>query len=627
MRPVGWLRSSIWLRRVGLALIALEALYLLAGNAFLHSDWGRRSINRRPERFSAAWKSAWTSLPGLVHVEGLELDGTSRRVSWHGEMETGYAWFWLPSLAARQVRVFSGRGAGVQVDVDLLPRREAVAPGGGRRGWQVTLGGMRLDDLRRLRVAGYELAGSGAAAGRVRFQARGPMELHLGELSFRDAAIRSGGTEVVKRLTLDSSLRTQPFVLGAAALDTVLAGTSGAIELHAQADNLGFLSTYLRKVPWLHLGGSGDLSIAAKLDHGSLLPGSTLALTGPEVEAKLFDFEARGRGRIEGRVNAPGEGVRLGAVLSEFSLERVSDGAAILAGRDLETGVSTRSTAVAEPPEGLVGWFRLKPARVPDVSVLGPYLPPGFGLRIDGGTAELSADLTYDTVAGGGRGWLEVEGRGVRGSFGDATFSTALALRLESPSLDLLAGRFDVSGSTLRLDSTRLMRAGSIASEDWSARVRVPTGRVTLAPPREEGPEGELRALSLVADLRAEMRDSAPVVVLMEQRLPRLAWFDRLLRIPGVKLRGTVSARGQGLGLHSVQVTGGAQGQLEILADLDLEGKTTSGVAYVRYLALDAVLALNRGDRRWGVLRARQKYRAADREYAAARAGRGAPVP
>ena len=596
-----------------MALVALELVYLVAGNLFLGTGWGRGVINRKPQTLSATWRSAWTSLPGLVHLQGLELGGSSRRVSWHGTMERGHAWFWLPSLAARHVLIVSGGAVGVEVDVDVRPKSTPARSASTRRGWRVTLGGMAFDDVRRLRVDDYELSGSGALRGWARFQVRGPMQLRLDRLEFRDAVVRSRGTEVARHLTVDSQLSTEPYRAGANDLGELLAGLDGSVKLQAEADNLAFLSAYLRKVPWLRLDGVGDLSIDAQVERGSLLPGSTLLVNGPEIEAELFDFTAHGEGRVDGEVEAGG--IRLGAVLTKFSLDRASDGAAILTGQNLEVRVSTTSTALDQPPEGLAGMLKLPPAQVHDLAVLDPYLPPALQLRIDGGTADLSAELSFDTVADSGQGRLTIDGREVTGAFGDTAFSTALTLRAESPSLSLLAGRFDVAGSELVVDSARLVRAGRVRAADWSARVRVPSGRFTIPPPGKADPAKARSAVSLVADVEAEMQSTAPVVLLMEQRLPKLAWFDRLLTVSDVTLSGTLDARGRALGLRAMEVTGGDKEQLEILADLDLDGPSTTGVAYVRYRALAASLALDGTDRKWGLLRARQKYDAALAAY------------
>ncbi len=524
------------------------------------------------------------------------------------EIDRGRAWFWLPSLARREVRVLGGRLEGAEIEVDPRPKDEAPRRRRAGPGWRVVLGELDAEGLRRVRVGDHELAAAGASTGALRgrasFQARGPMQLHLERLVFADAVVRSGGREVARRVRLDAGLDSRPHRIGAQGLADFLAGVDGSLELHAETDNLGFVAAYLRRVPWLRLDGAGDLAVDAELGEGALLPGSRLTFRGEDLRADFFDFTARGGGRLEGQVAEEGGGLRLAVALPRFDLHRARDGAALLAGRDLETRVTTTSAAVYEAPAGLAGRVSLPSARVADLSLLGSYLPPGLLLRLDGGRAELSAELDYDTVAGSGSGRLALDAREVAGAFGDAAFAGDLALHAESRSLDLVAGRFDVSGSRLEVAGGRFARGGKVRSTGWWARVEVPAGRVTLAP---SGAEGTPTAMAIVADLDATMLDTAPLVVLLEQRLPRLAWFDRLLTVQDVGLSATLAARGPALGLYGVEATGG-EGRLEIRADLDLDGPATSGAAYVRYRALDASLVLDDGRRDWGLVKARRQY-------------------
>jgi hypothetical protein len=604
-----------WLRRLALAVLVVEALYLLAGNLFLHTAWGRGVL--RGGAFSATWTSAWTPLPGLVRFEALELRG-GRRVRWRVGIDRGRAWFWLPALARREVRVVGGRVAGVEVEVD--PRSEGPPEwrrGRSRPGWRTTLGSLRVAGLRRVRVAGYEIAGNGLLRGGASFQARGPMQLHLARLGLDGGVVRSAGTEIARGVRLEASVDSRPFHVGRQDLTELLAGLDGELELEADTDNVGFVAAYLRRVPWLGLDGTGHLAVDAVLAAGVLRPGSTFVLTGEHLRADFFALTAHGGGRLEGRVD-DGGGLRLGAVLAELTLERPRDGATILTGSGLEAWARTPTAAVHEAPAGLSGRVSLPSARSADLAVLGAYLPPGLGLRFAGGNAELAAELEFDTLAGTGRGRLTLEAREMTGGFGDAAFAGDLTLRAKSPDLDLLAGRFDLSGTRLDVEDGRFERGGRVRSSGWWGRVEVPAGRVTLAR-SAGGPAAAPPAMAITAELDAHLLDTAPVVVLLEQRLPKLAWFDRLLTVPDVTLTGRLSAQGSELGLYGVEVTGGEEDRLEIRADLDVDGPATTGAAYVRYRALDASLDLDRGDRDWGLRRARQRYEASAARRAALR--------
>ncbi|MCB1036943.1 MAG: hypothetical protein KDD47_24160, partial [Acidobacteria bacterium] len=115
------------LRRLLWSLIALELLYLLAGNLFLLPEVGVPRINRKPEKFEVRWQRAWTFLPGLVHLRGLELTARAGRGSWHLEAEEVRARIALFDLPRRCFRLASARGSGLVFVAQLPPK---ASPGG-----------------------------------------------------------------------------------------------------------------------------------------------------------------------------------------------------------------------------------------------------------------------------------------------------------------------------------------------------------------------------------------------------------------------------------------------------------------------------------------------------------------
>lgn len=598
-------------------LVGLELLYVLAGNSFLHQAWGRRLINRRPQKLSVSWESAWTWLPGLVSVRGLALGGTSRRVSWQARMDRGAMFIWLPSLALRHFHVLWGTPVGVEAGVDLIPPAEESEAPKHAEGWRVTLGGLDLTELRRVRLDGYELVGSGRLEGKASFQVRGPMELRIGRLLFDGAQFLSGGVVVARDLDIDGGFDTAPYLAGRDTVTDLIGGASGRARVGAHAENLGFLTAYLRGVSWLGLGGVGDLDLTLALDEGTLLPGTALSVTGPEVRADFFDFRAQGTGRVSGEVPRVGGEIRLGVVLDEYSVIRLSDGAELLSGEGLETRVVSRSTSLEEPPTDLAGSVHVPPARVSSLATLGAYLPTGTTAKVTGGSAELAFDLSYDTSEHDGEGRLVLDAKEVTGSFGDADVSGDLLVEAAMPHVDLPTGTFDLSGTAVTVENARMTRGGKERTRGWWGRVRVAEGRVQRRLITEDRRLVQKAPALVTADLRGELFDTAPLVLLMEQRLPALRWFDQLLTVSEIDLEGTVTLEGPAMGLRGFRATGGRRDQLEIRAELDFVGKETSGVAYARYRGIDATLALNEGDRAWRLRRAERAWEEASKAYRA----------
>jgi hypothetical protein len=613
-----------WLRRTVLALAALELAYVLVGNAFLRQDWGRELLSRKPEKLTASWQSAWTVVPGYVHVHGLELRGASVRVAWRVRLNRGTTLISLPSLLLRHLHFLAGEVRGAEVDVDLLPPPEHRRRYRWKRGWRVTLGGLHVRGLRRLRLGRFELSGNGSVRGWTRFQVRGPMVLRIQELRLEGAELANGGAVVARELNASASLSTTPYVPGRQPARELLRGLSGTAHVTAQADRLGFETADLRSEPWLGLNGSGRLELEIGVADGVVQPGSKLSLRGSSVAAEFFDFKATGSGRLEADVPEPGGRVHFGATFDKFHLARASDHARLLAGRGLEASFTATGSSIERPPSGIAGSIRLPPSRVADLVLLSPYLPPATGVTIASGSATVAAQLAFDNSTSGGGGRVQIDAQNVSATLGDATFDMDARVDAKVKDLDLVHGRADLSGSVVSIRHARIVRGGRLRTSDWHGVLRVRSGTIVPDPRASQRASTSPGPMHVTADVKAELLDSAPVVVMMEQRLPKLAWLHRVLTFRHVQATGDVDLRGPLMRLSEFHLIGGPKDQVEMRAELDLEGKKTSGVAYVRYRALDAAIALNRGDRDWRLRRARRVYEA---EAASFRGGESPPKP
>jgi hypothetical protein len=611
----GWLAS--WPRRIVGALVLLEAAYLLAANLFLATPLGPRVVSRKPEKLTASWAGGWTILPGLVHLRGLELRGASRRAEWRAAADRGTALLWLPSLARRHLRLLAASLHGVETEIDPLPPPATPRP---HRppGWAVSLERLRLDGVHAVRFRQTRLAGDGIVRGRLRFQVRGPMELDLEELAFDGARLLGVEQEIARDVRLAARLHTEPYQPGVDVLADLIGGADGRLELDAAVESLAFLDAYLAKFPWLALGGAGTLAVDAELADGNLLSGSSLSLAGPRVEARFFDFVAAGSGRVDGRVPEAGDHVELEAALDEYAVARASDGATLLAGRDLTLRVVNDTPSIAHPASGVEVALRLPPAEVPDFAAFDAYLPEAVELALTGGSGEIAAELRYDTRSRDGEGDLRLSGKGVAASFGELALATDFALDARLGDADLEGGRVDISGSTLVFEGGQVTAGGEPRAATWWGRLTVPAGGIARPVP---GP-GEHGPAQIEVDLVSELADTAPFVAFLEQKVPKLAWFDRLLTIPEVSLAAGLRVEGNALGIEGLELIAGKKDQIEVRAELDVVDKAADGAVYARWRFLQAALALNRGDRDWHILHPRRWY---DEAAAAYRSGAALP--
>lgn len=62
-----------WAIRLGIAALAVEVTYLIAGNVLLRTGLLTDLINKKPEKTKITWDSAVTYLPGVATVSNFEL--------------------------------------------------------------------------------------------------------------------------------------------------------------------------------------------------------------------------------------------------------------------------------------------------------------------------------------------------------------------------------------------------------------------------------------------------------------------------------------------------------------------------------------------------------------------------
>ena len=600
-------------------VLGLELLYVAGANGFLSSQWGRRTLNRRPEKMAVSYEKAWTWLPGIVHVRALEIGGRARRADWRARVDSGRMVIMLPALLGRHFHLLRGRAHGAEIEITVLPPPEAPRPPGRRRPWRVSLDGLSLETVRAFRLNDYQLRGVGRATGRAQFEVRGPVALELTSLSFTDSALLDGGEIVADALELRGRLRVDSFVVGEDTVQDLLAALTGAVELDTEASSLGFLAAYLEQAPWLRLGGRGHLTADLEATAGWLAPGSRITLEGPTVETDLFGLHASGEGSLVGLVPEGASHTELTVRLPRYAVSRQADQALLLQGEGLEVVVTSDSNAIDRPAAGLALRVELPPTRVPDLAAYSVYLPAASGLEITGGNAEIEAALSYSAAERSGDGWLRLRGRQVEAAFDQVELRADVLLDSRLAEARLEDGRIELGATRLEIDEVRTVDRGRLRDSGWWGRIRLSEGRLLggLGDPQADGPA------ILEARVDAELRDTGPLVALLEQHVPRLAWMDGLLTVHDVEASSRLRIEGPRLSLGDLQVRGGKKGRLEILGQLDLAPEDPTGVFFASWGRLSAAVSLAEGERKWKLTWSRRWYDAAAAAYRARQTAAG----
>jgi len=298
-----WRGASAWfgqrpkLKRalgvIGIALAGLYVLYLVAANVVLATPLLRSKLNEEPN-ITLEYASAWSLLPGVVHVRDFRLVLDERAVQMELRFDEVSVRIALPKLLRRtfHAKRVLGHGSALRVrnkvenpdahrrrlaaypSIEGLPdppRLTDLSPAGRSDTWTIILDDVD-SELRELWLLEYRFAGSAHARGGFHFHPThsfelydSSLELEQGRLGFgaKQPVLEIEGGSVQAQIGKHDVMKTR----GPQVLDQA----SATIRLRSQLKSVDFMNIYSArgsKFSWS--GGAGRLELDLRFDGGVL---------------------------------------------------------------------------------------------------------------------------------------------------------------------------------------------------------------------------------------------------------------------------------------------------------------------------------------------------------------------
>lgn len=268
-------------RRTFIAVAASYAVYLLGANALLNTSFGPSLANRQPEKFVAAWDSAWSLYPGHFRASGVSLAGHVRRTVWSVQADSVHGRVALLPLLTKQVLVpwLDARGVtggATRIDVERTP--PPPRPGG----WTVRFDRVFAADVRHAYFNDLVLQGAGRAVTAFAKTLRGgAMQILPSQANFARGIVWRDGSRLAWDATIGTRFSIAPHLRSEAPGIRRLEKTDLEIEIDAVLAGLS-LENHPNRRPELTLTeGPGQLKGRLAWTRGSLAPGGRLSLSLP----------------------------------------------------------------------------------------------------------------------------------------------------------------------------------------------------------------------------------------------------------------------------------------------------------------------------------------------------------
>lgn len=295
--------SRPWMRRTLWSLGLLWLLYLIAGNVFLNTRLGERTINREPERFHAEWAWAASLWPGHVSARRVTVGGHAQQVVWAVHAQWAHGRIALLPLLRKELRFPWTRATTAAVAIDRTERVMSPQPADGGRPWTVRMDDIATSSFAGFHVRGIDITGTGGGSfAFVKALQGGPFRILPSRVDLDAVRIVQGDrvyleqARVFGRYAMPSHRReTAPGEERLALLDAQARIEGRTPTLSVTAGEAG--------VEFDGAAEGGRLEADLAVEQGFLVEGGTLSWSGP-VETVVDGDQRTEVLRIDGEVEA-----------------------------------------------------------------------------------------------------------------------------------------------------------------------------------------------------------------------------------------------------------------------------------------------------------------------------------
>lgn len=624
------MRKTPWIKRIIIAVLAVEVIYLALFNLALQLPLTQTLINQiRPEKFQVSWENAWTWYPFRFHIRDASGNGQARSQQWAFEVKSVSASIDVLPLIFKRVWIDGVRVSDanyyqrprLKADknyTELLPYYPSIGdrevtdavttPKKKKRAWHVEIDDIKLEGQFGYWIHQFQGGAKGMLNANLDVVSRGGLlSLSVPDINIELDPHSIKSRQIFQRGLVTGEMGLAPFVprdnKGIKFLRYLIVDA----DVNINANDLSFIDLFTQKFKDMSFNGTGLVDGRLSMEGGRVLQGTDLSIDASNLDVSLFSHEITGDGEIEIEVTPdPGDELDLDVTFNNMVILQNGATAPLVTGEGLMLNATSSNQLRVDgdkgpvAPEDIVDKLEkveleliIPTARVSDMSVFNHYLPADSPVVFTSGNADLTADvlLQHDDAGGFVR---------LNASQMEALVDTQLIRTDFSADVLLVDGKlgelfFDISGSEFRLDNVKVVGNDEKFNEkDWDALLVLNQAKTVLDDP-----------IQLKAQATLSMTDSRPIVATLSNQKGTPKWAKKMLTVEDITGTVEMDIADRQLSIPNAFLS---SDNIEFGAKGVFAGEKRDAVIYARYKKLDILVKMNNDKRNIDVLRTRSKF-------------------
>ncbi len=452
-----------------------------------------------------------------------------------------------------------------------------------KRPWAISITGVDVQGPVSVAFNDFRFEGDGSVGGGVTVKPRDTIRIHRGRLALENAKATIGPTVVADGLAIHSDLQFRTFPARGAKFADVLGGISGSLSLAGVLSEKAAIHQVV--TPGIMTFGAGTIDADLEFKRGVMRAGSHVSLESDVFHIDIMGLVATGTASVSSAtVKERGEHVtRMKVNFEDFEIVDPESEAAEIVGSGLRMDARWDGFSLAGDVPASAVEIVVPRTEIRDVGVFNALIPEEGGLALESGAGELEARLEVDgdRIAVGN---VDLVAHEIVMTSKEVPIHGDLEVHATLAKGDLTTGKFDLSGTTIRLDNMvgeGLSERKQETLDAWFCDVELQSGAVTFGKP-----------MSADGRVKLQMRDTRPLVALLKDLGVKIKALSLMPNVKGIDGEFDL---GFGRGFVEVEDLTLTGKSLEVLGWLHLRDKKADGRLFTKYGILAAGVAIDQG--------------------------------